>query len=268
MAEFDDIAQVYDADFTHSEIGKIQRALVWDFFQKQTENDIKEGTSLLEMNCGTGEDALFFAKQGIFVTATDISEEMLSVVEKKVKSSAYQQNISFQKWDLTQEFSQKNPSPSFYKVAFSNFGGWNCLSAENITLLGKQLSALLTPNAKLFLVIMPRFCVWESLYFLYKRKWTQIFRRLSRKAIPAKLENVFVDTYYYSPKQIEKLLSPSFKVQAYQAVGFFVPPSYLEKFFKKMPTLLAFLNKIEKKAEKIRFFAFASDHFVMVLTKK
>ena len=38
---------------------------------------IKESASMLELNCGTGEDALFFAGKGFSVHATDISEGML-----------------------------------------------------------------------------------------------------------------------------------------------------------------------------------------------
>ena len=268
MAEFDDIARIYDTDFTHSEIGKLQRGLVWDFFRKHYHQlEGEEKVHLLEMNCGTGEDALFFAKQRILVTATDISEEMLEVVQKKVEKANLQSFISIQKWDLNQNFPPQNNKKNSYQLAFSNFGGWNCLEPKNIPPLAEQLSTLLAENGRLFLVIMPRFCAWESLYFLYKRRLNAIFRRLSRKAIPAKLDTVFVDTYYYSPSQIQKLLSPHFKVIDYQAIGFFIPPSYLEKFFRKVPNFLAFLNKLEKIFLKLRVLAFASDHFVVVLER-
>lgn len=263
MADFDDIAQVYDSDFTYSEIGKKQRALAWEFFQQHYNDKVSGKTALLEMNCGTGEDALFFAKQGIFVTATDISREMLAVVEQKVQKADLQSHIFVQKWDLTQDFLL----PNQYHVAFSNFGGWNCLTSENIENLGLKLSALLLPKGKLFVVVMPHFCIWESIYFLYRRKWKEIFRRSNKNAISAKLENVFVNTYYYSPSEIQKLLSPHFRMIDYQAIGICLPPSYLEKFFQKKPILLSFLDKIERILHKFRFSAFASDHFVMVLEK-
>lgn len=268
MAEFDDIAKIYDSDFTYSKIGKMQRNIVWDFFQQHYKRNPKEDVRLLEMNCGTGEDALFFAKQGIFVTATDISEEMLNVVKNKTQSTDFQENISIQKWDLSKPFSPESNISTTYNIAFSNFGGWNCLNANEITQLSENLAAILPSKAQLFVVIMPRFCVWESLYFLYKRNWNAIFRRLSHKAIPAKLENVYVNTYYYSPTQIKKLLSPHFKALDYQAVGFFIPPSYLEKFFQKKPSFLPFLHKLEKFIQKLRYAAFASDHFIMVLERK
>jgi len=268
MAEFDDIARMYDTDFTQSEIGKLQRNLVWDFFRKHHHQlEGEEKVHLLEMNCGTGEDALFFAKQNIFVTATDISGEMLEVVQKKVENAGLRSFISIQKWDLSRNFPPPNNKKSSYQLAFSNFGGWNCLEPKNIPHLAEQLSTLLAENGRLFLVIMPRFCVWESLYFLYKRKPNAIFRRLSREAIPAKLDTVFVDTYYYSPAQIQKMLSPYFTAINYQPIGFFIPPSYLEKFFRKVPNLLAFLNKVERIFLKLRVLAFASDHFIMVLQK-
>ena len=43
----------------------------------------KEGSRVLELNCGTGIDAVFFAENGMQVHATDIAEGMLNELEKK-----------------------------------------------------------------------------------------------------------------------------------------------------------------------------------------
>ncbi|MFN0201963.1 MAG: class I SAM-dependent methyltransferase [Bacteroidia bacterium] len=258
MAEFDTIAQQYDTDFTHSQIGSLQRAQVWEYLDLQD----WQGKNIIETNCGTGEDALIFAKKGANILATDISEEMLKVSAQKL--SAYPQ-AQIARWNLNE------PPPdisSSFDFLFSNFGGWNCLTDKEITSLGKHCHSLLKEQGGMTLVIMPRFCVWESLYFLAKGRLKAAFRRLSTQAIPAKLADNYVDTYYYSPAQIQQFLQPYFKVTHYQAIGFFVPPSYLEPFFRKRSKLLAFLAKCEKKCKHFSLLAFCSDHYLIHLEKK
>lgn len=70
------------------------RIMVDEFFEACTspENRIIinrlrdiEGKKILELGCGAGEASIYFAKQGADVTATDISHEMLNVVQKVAK---------------------------------------------------------------------------------------------------------------------------------------------------------------------------------------
>jgi ubiquinone/menaquinone biosynthesis C-methylase UbiE len=92
---FDQSAAAYDADFSFSMIGRAQRDIVHEYL----ENNLNFGKVLriLELNCGTGEDALFFAKKGADVLATDISEKMLETAKEKVKSAGLENKICINK---------------------------------------------------------------------------------------------------------------------------------------------------------------------------
>ena len=80
-ADFDHTAHNYDQNFTSSPIGKVQRDLVF----KSLESCflISNQTRVLEINCGTGEDALHFGELGANVLATDISGKMVTVARQK-----------------------------------------------------------------------------------------------------------------------------------------------------------------------------------------
>ena len=65
-APFDVLADTYDEVFTRSLIGQAQRAQVW----RVLEQAFSRGQRVLEINCGTGEDALFLVRQGIAVVAS------------------------------------------------------------------------------------------------------------------------------------------------------------------------------------------------------
>lgn len=119
---FDAEAIHYDANFTHTNIGKAQRNMVYYHIKKYLDKSLK----ILEINCGTGEDAIWLAKQNHQVTATDISENMIN----QAKSKGDYENLTFLKSDcleVHQNFNQKE-----FNFLFSNFGGLNCLNADEI----------------------------------------------------------------------------------------------------------------------------------------
>lgn len=259
---FDATALGYDNEFTYTQTGKYQRMQVWKHLLALEISSKK----ILEMNCGTGEDAMILAKKGAIVTATDISKEMLAVsTQKAIKAGI--NNINFTQWDLNEGFpftlSEK------FDIGFSNFGGWNCLSEKGIETLGEKLYKILAKDGQLCLVIMPSFCIWETCYFLLKGNLSSALRRRNKQGVFARLnENQTVLTYYYSPTTIKKYLSPYFSVEKIRPISFFIPPSYLDNFCKKIPFLLPSLFFLEKCVAWIPVLAYFSDHYLIVLRKK
>src|SRR6478735_8640393 len=104
-ASFDIAASNYDTTFTNTIIGKLQRNLVYEQLSKIIEN--QKPKTILEINCGTGEDAIWLAKQNYKVTATDISEKMIAIS----KSKESLENLEFKQMDincLNEHFGGKN----------------------------------------------------------------------------------------------------------------------------------------------------------------
>ena len=58
---FEILAEDYDSTFSYSPIGKLQRRLVWDYFENNFQSTNKK---ILEVNGGTGVDALFLQNLG------------------------------------------------------------------------------------------------------------------------------------------------------------------------------------------------------------
>lgn len=256
-AHFDAAAAEYDTDFSFSEIGRLQCAQVYHFLPPL------KGKKVLEMNGGTGRDALYFAAQGANILTTDISEKMLQIIcQKSLGNPA----IKAQKWDLTQPFVSSEKQQ--FDIVFSNFGGWNCLTKSEIVALGKELTTLLPINGQLIVVIMPRFCLWESLYFAIKGKWNEVFRRLKEAGVLANVSGIQVPTYYYSPADIANLLQPNFELVQHFPIGIALPPSYLMPFFSKWKKSLNFLYKVEQLLSRLSLFSYTSDHFYMELRRK
>ena len=67
-----------------------------------------------------------------------------------------------------------------YLDTYCNFGGLNNLSPADIGHLAHELSELIYPGGKVVLVVMGRFCLFETLYYLWKCNFKRAFRRLKR----------------------------------------------------------------------------------------
>src|SRR5258705_4602524 len=88
---FDHMAREYDNVFTNSMIGRAQRDAVWSVLTQV----FQHGDHILELNCGTGEDALFLAGNGVSITACDASEQMIHIASNRLRKEAPDAPIQF-----------------------------------------------------------------------------------------------------------------------------------------------------------------------------
>ncbi|MEQ8715031.1 MAG: class I SAM-dependent methyltransferase [Cyclobacteriaceae bacterium] len=251
-ADFDIAASSYDRQFTHSNIGTLQRGKTWQYIDQALNN--RKELKILELNCGTGEDALMLAKKGHKVVASDISSNMLGIARGK----ASEMSIDFLQIDLTNIDTEALDDD--FDLVFSNFGGVNCIDHHSLSKLGESVAKILKPNGFFIAVVMPKFCVWEFIYLSLKGKIAQALRR-SRGVVIANVSGQPVKTWYYSPKQLSRALGSSYREMMLKPVGFFVPPSYLESFFCKHPIFLKLLGYLEKHFARFAWQARFSDHF-------
>lgn len=256
-ASFDKASINYDTTFTNSGIGKMQRGLVY----KQLSKQLISVKNILEINCGTGEDAIWLAKQNFKITATDIAPKMIATAKNKASF----ENLNFAVADI------KNIAATFggqqFDLIFSNFGGLNCLSKSELQQFFKDAQSILSEKGKLVLVIMPKNTLWEQLYFLAKAQFLSVYRRKNEMVL-ADVDGEKVPTYYYNPKDIVNLAGNDFELVSQKPIGFFVPPSYLEPFFKHKNGLLRFLGSMENGISNWSFLSKHADHYIITLQKR
>jgi ubiquinone/menaquinone biosynthesis C-methylase UbiE len=263
-APFDHIATTYDSAFSKSMIGQMQRKQVWEYLEKITPE--LNGLEILELNCGTGEDALLFSEKGFNIVATDVSEEMLKVTMQKASQYSMQNKISSHYLDLD-SFDETLFEKKF-DLIFSNFGGLNCINPESLQKLLQKIPTILSPGGRFVGVIMPKFCLWETFYFLCKFQFKKAFRRWTSKEVMADLQGVCVKTWYFTSGQLEKWSGSKFKLIATKPIGIALPPSYLENFFSRKKRLLFGLHAMEKKLNRFDSLSGVADHFLIDLKLK
>jgi ubiquinone/menaquinone biosynthesis C-methylase UbiE len=219
----------------------------------------KIGDSILELNCGTGIDAVFFAEHGMYVHATDISEGMLGELKKKVEARGIGNKISMQHCSFTEL--EKVESKKFDHI-FSDFGGLNC--TENIEGVISRFKGLLKPGGTVTLVIMPPVCPWEILLAL-KGNFKTAFRRFKKDGADSNVEGIHFMTYYFSPARIIKAFGSDYTMAQLKGLACLVPPPYLENFPKKYPRIFKMLWQSEKKLNRVSPFNQWADHFILTM---
>lgn len=224
---------------------------------------LRPGAAILELNSGTGEDAIFFAQLGFHVHATDISAGMQQVLKQKVASNGLTSLVSNEICSFTSLCELKNAGP--YHHIFSNFAGLNCTGTLDKVLA--SFDALLHPGGMVTLVILPKFCLWETL-LLFKGKFKTAFRRFfSTHGAKAHIEGVHFKCWYYNPSYIIKALKKSFTVLNTEGLCTLVPPSYIEGFAEKFPDLYTVLKKKEDRLKSRWPWKYIGDYYIITLQK-
>lgn len=221
---------------------------------------LKSENSVLELNAGTGIDALHFAQHCRLVLATDLSTGMVREIEKKIikhqLTNLLCRQLSFT--DLQQIGLQK------FDFVFSNFGGLNCL--RELSKVARPLDNLLAPGGHLTWVVMPRFCPWEFLWLL-KGKWRDALRRFRKEGAVANLEGEQFQTYYHSLTDIRKALGPAFELVQCEGLGIFSAPPAAQSFYHEYPGVYRFLRRIDLSIKNYFPFSRWGDHIIVTFRK-
>jgi SAM-dependent methyltransferase len=262
---FDDVAAAYDAVEANNPIFQWMRARV----QAAALAAFDRGARLLEVGCGTGTDALFFARRGYRVVAIDPSAEMLAVASEKIATAGFSKMVEWlhHSAERLEELIENYGAASFDGI-FSNFGALNCVA--DLRRFARSADGLLRAGSKILLSFMPPICPWEIGYYLCKRQPAEAFRRWrgrsGTRGISVRVGNQNVQTYYHSPAAVMAAFGRAFKIEKQFALDLFVPPPYLHGMTRHQKLFNVFLN-CEKLLAAWPLLRNWGDHIVMILRK-
>jgi ubiquinone/menaquinone biosynthesis C-methylase UbiE len=250
----------FDAYGAGNTIIQYKRRRVRDHVDKY----LSPGSSILELNAGTGEDALYFAHRGHRVHATDIAEGMLKRVRTKVAEQELTGSVTTECCSFTRLESLQDKGP--YDHIFSNFAGLNCTGELHRTL--HSLPGLLKPGGRITLVLLPGFCLWESLLVFKGRFRTATRRWVSHHGARSHIEGHHFRCWYYSPSYVLRYLQDSFHLLDVEGLCTIVPPSYIEHFAENHPRTYKILRDREDRWKDKWPWKYIGDYYIISLRKK
>jgi len=247
---FDALAADYDASFTHTALGTRLRELVW----ARCDALFASGHEVLELGCGTGEDAVHLARNGVHVTATDPADRMLQIARPK-SVRAPRHHIDFH--CLPMEAAPQAFAGRSFDGVFSNFGAVNC--AGDLRMLAQGLATICKPGAALLWIVMGRHAPWEWAWYSARGQFGKAFRRLGRQGVHWRGLHI----RYWSPRDLRRVLAPHFTVTRIAPLGVVLPPSYASGWLEASPRTLQVLASLERAAQRAPLLAACADHFMI-----
>jgi SAM-dependent methyltransferase len=204
VTAFDSMAAKYDVHWSHSGIGRMQRNAVW----RHLEPIVRPGIRVLDLGCGTGEDARWLISRGAFVDAADASPEMVRVAQAKGIPAR------------VARMEEIGPAARPYDLVLSNFGALNCV--EDLTDFGCMLAELVRPGGAAALCLLNTFCAWETALYVMRGQFGKAARRLRRRS----RSSMGVDVFYHSRTKLREVLGPTLSLTRDVGIGIAIPPSY------------------------------------------
>lgn len=257
---FEAIAADYDATFTQTRLGGWLRDLV----REQLRTIFRAGEQVLELGCGTGEDAVWLAQRGIQVTATDAAPAMIEVARRKVDTAGLAGRVELARLDL-------NDAPAWapgrtFDGVLSNFGALNCLADRHP--IARALAGWLRPGGRAALVVMGPFCPWEITWHLFHGQVRNAVRRF-RSGVPAHIgAGVRLPVWYPSPCRIRSEFTPFFRHTATVGIGVLLPPTYLGHLIERRPGLFYRLAVWERRWHTHFPWNWLNDHYLIVFERR
>ena len=258
-AAFDAFAASYDQTFTESILGQLLRQRVWRVLQ----DAFMAGSHVLELTCGTGADAVWLARRGVRVTATDGSPAMLEAVREKVSAAGLDSLVSPQRLSLQEISEAPWPAQPPFDGAFSNFGGLNTIA--DCRPLARSLARAVQPGGKVILVPMGPYCPWEILWHLGHGAPSTALRRL-RQPATARVGMQTIPIWYPNRRQLQRAFAPWFHPLATYSLGLWLPPSYLDHLVQRYARLFRRLDRLE--AATARLTGGWGDHYIAVFERR
>jgi len=240
--EFDTVAEAfsrtaekYDAFADDHPNQSRMRSKVYAHVQRY----IPAGSRILELNCGTGTDAVELARRGYRVHATDIAAGMLERLQGKIVKFDLTEKITYQQCSFT-ELDQIQGSP--FDAVFSDLGGLNCI--PDLSPVIAQLPKVLRPNGLVTWVLMPPVCLWEMAE-IFRGHPRLAFRRFSKNGTRAHLEGLYFTVYYFTPKKVLQWFGDQYDCLALEGLSVITPTAESKNFARRYSRLYRTLSWLD-----------------------
>lgn len=245
---FDQVAATYDATFGLSPTGRFFRFRLAERMMAS----LKPGSQVLDIGCGTGEDALFMAGQGHAVHGIDSSPAMVAAAA--AKASLIRSAATFE----CRSLESLKPSAARFDAVFSNFGALNCVPLDLWTDI---VPNLLAPDGRGYVVLMG------------DRPLPEAFRSGASKrprgpGAAVAVGTGTVTTFYEPVSAVVASLSTRARVAHVEALGCLVPgPTYAD-FPRRHPLVTGLLAIGESVLRRAPFFRERGDHTLFEFTRR
>ncbi len=255
---FDSVAADYDGPRGNNELIQRMRLTLWDTVPE----DLSSGARLLDLGCGTGLDAVEFARRGFQVVATDWSSQMIGRTRARAVALGLETHVTPLHLGIQQLERLEGP----FDCIYSNFGPLNC--APDLRTVAAECARLLRPGGRLVFSVIGRICPWELVHYTVRGRFKRALVRAARGATAVGMNRHTIWTYYYLPREFYLRFAGQFSLHGYRALSLFMPPPYLVDYYRRHRSRCERLGKLDDRLGALPLLRAMGDHFLIVMRRR
>ncbi len=254
---FSSIAASYDADFSATPEVRALR----DRIQKWMEREWSTGESVLDIGCGTGDDATFLARLGCAVTAIDASPLMVEQTKRKLSAAMLTADVRCMPAESLAHF-----PGGYFQGVLSDFGALCTL--QDLTPVLRQCARILSPGGTAIFCLINRFSLWESVAFIMRGRVRQAARRWAHGPVMVNVGQGAVPVFYHSPWSVRRAARPWFHTASWIGLNVVAPLPSSRGFVRRHSFLAQQLLAADNLVGRLPLFRSLGDHVVIMLRKR
>ncbi|WP_167030072.1 class I SAM-dependent methyltransferase [Luteibacter sp. SG786] len=255
---FDSVAADYDGPRGNNELIQRMRTTMWHTVGAE----LPAGSRLLDLGCGTGLDAVEFARHGYHVVASDWSPEMVARTRARAVEEGVQARLSAVHLGIQQLFLLGGRFDGVY----SNFGPLNC--APDLRAVADECARLVRPGGSLVFSVMGRVCPWELAHYAARRRFGRAGIRFGKGVREVGMNGHTIWTWYYTPREFYAAFAEHFTLASYRALSLFLPPPYMVDRYRRRPERYERLGRLDDRFGGLPLLRDMGDHFLIVMHRR
>lgn len=263
---FDSVAVDYDGPRGNNELIQRMRLTLWDTVL----HELEPGSRLIDLGCGTGLDAMQFARFGYQVLATDWSPRMVERTRERVRDAGLESCVRTAHIGIHQLDSLGRPydapADEPFDGMYSNFGPLNCV--PDLPAVAAECARLLRPGGVLVFSVIGRICPWEVAHYVRRGRFRRAVVRAARGVTPVSMNRHTIWTRYYSPREFYRAFAGGFTLERYRALSLLMPPPYLVEHYRKRPSWYERLGRLDDRWGALPLLRDMGDHFLIVMHRR
>lgn len=255
---FDSVAADYDGPRGNNELIQRMRLALWDTVQ----SEFPAASRLLDLGCGTGIDALEFARCGHQVVASDWSPRMVARTWARAVAEDLQSRVT----TIHLGIQQLDQLDGAFDGIYSNFGPLNCVS--DLGSVATECVRLLRPNGSLVFSVMGRISPWELGHYALRGRFRRAGVRAARGVTAVGMNRHTIWTRYYLPREFYRAFAEHFSLTGYRALSLFMPPPYLVDYYRRHRRWCERLGWLDDRLGALPLLRDMGDHFLIVMRRR
>lgn len=264
-ARFDQAARLYDAQYGPP-CGSRPGNPLLSWLRKEhlavVRRLVDANAALLDIGCGTGEEAIALAQAGYSILGIDISPAMVWQAQAKAAANGLRRETMFKVLPAGRLGTLDERGP--FQGAYASLGTLN--TEPDLPGFAQGLHDLLAPGAPFVATVMSRHCLSETLRNLRRFRPGQTLRRSSDWAESrAGTGGVSAPVKFYTPGEFAAVFKPNFRVEQVWAFPLWLPPVHLYEVYRARQAYFKRVEGLERAMRSWPGLRAWGDHFLMIL---